>query len=566
MRCSKKPGRCFASDLAMAKVKLQNIVGRRKPATPAIGALLNALGGDIIIEDAEGCTILGSGLTLDEGSAKYPVMVEGEILGHVRGAAADCESLAALLSLLMAREAETKQLSAEVLNVYREINLIHGFSEKLATLLDKVSVAQAAAEQACQLVKSSFGAILLLDDGSGIFEPVASVPNGEAIGSGIVAGKGLIGAIAAKGNAEIVNDVTSDARHRATDPALSSLICVPLKLKDTIRGILVVGSAEPVVYTAGELKLLSTLSLQTAAALENALLHEKTLEAARMQAFLQKILPKSIAEEKLNTGEVQPKYFEDVTVCFTDFVGFSKSTMVMAAEDVVQELNTYFTAFDRIVERYGVEKLKTIGDSYMFVSGLPTRRPANPIDAVLAALEMAETVRAMAAQSRGKWKVRIGLHTGPVIAGVVGIHKFAFDVWGETVNLASRMESCGKPNRVNISELTFTRVKDFLALRARGRVITKEGLKPRMYQVEGVLAELLGGGRPPPLFKRRYNLYFGDSPPSFPEHLLAAPPLPEPVLVESAHSAVQRKRGRKNGVPGTRTVRKTSALAASPGD
>ena len=218
-------------------------------------------------------------------------------------------------------------------------------------------------------------------------------------------------------------------------------------------------------------------------------------------------------------------YFEDVTVCFTDFVGFSKSTMNLAAEDVVSELHTYFTAFDRIIEHYGLEKLKTIGDSYMFVSGLPRRRSANPIDAVLAALDIVETVRNMSTSKAGvNWKVRVGLHTGPVIAGVVGIRKFAFDIWGETVNLASRMESLSEPDRVNMSERTFARVKDFIAAEPRGLIKTKDGQDIEMYFAAGVLERLMldRSTSPPPDFQRRYQLYFREDVPSFPRHLLAA--------------------------------------------
>lgn len=243
----------------------------------------------------------------------------------------------------------------------------------------------------------------------------------------------------------------------------------------------------------------------------------------REEAMLLNILPASVAKELQQDGTVRPMYFEDVTVCFTDFVGFSKSTMAMAAEEVVHELNKYFTAFDRIVERYGLERLKTIGDSYMFVSGLLKRHPANPIDAVLAALEIVETVKNMGSSERGvNWKVRVGLHTGPVIAGVVGLHKFAFDIWGETVNVASRMQLCGEPNRVSISERTFARAKDFLTFEPRGRIKTKEGQEIEMYFVEGVLEGLLmdRSACPPPLFEQRYRLYFKESARSFPSHLL----------------------------------------------
>jgi class 3 adenylate cyclase/putative methionine-R-sulfoxide reductase with GAF domain len=534
----------------MIEVTLRKILDRRKPAEPVIRGLLESIDGNMRVEDAEGRLLLGAAAlnpTQGDGFARRPVMVEGGILGYVCGSEASAEpvaaTVAATLAWVAAREAEMKQLGAEVLNCYREINLIHRFSEKLAKLLDTASVAEASVAQACQMVKASLGAVLLLNDRSGIFEPIASLPHQAEFKSGILGGEGLLGAIAARGNAEIVNDVAADPRRSDQDPALSSVICVPLNMRERIRGLLVIGSAEPVTYTAGDLKLMTTLGLQTATAIENAILYEKTLAAARAEALEQtlleveeqkrkaeamllNILPASVAMELQQDGVVQPMYFEDVTVCFTDFVGFSKSTMTMAAEDVVQELNKYFTAFDRIVERYGLEKLKTIGDSYMFVSGLPKRRPANPIDAVLAAMEMVETVRSMTSSESGAgWKVRVGLHTGPVIAGVVGIHKFAFDIWGETVNLASRMESCGESDRVNISERTFARVKDFITLEPRGRIKTKEGQDIEMYFVKGVPEGLLmdRSACPPPLFDRRYRLYFKERTPSFPAYLLAPP-------------------------------------------
>ncbi len=554
----------------MRGVTLQTLLRRPKAAGAVIENLLSFIDGNLCVEDAQGSPLLGTAPLRAEdlnhadlnhadvshadvnhadvshvdgnGFARVPVKVEDEILGFVSGSAASAELVAKTLAWAAGKEAETKQLGAEVLNAYREINLIHRFSEKVAPLLDTVSVAEAAINQACQLVKASLGVILLKNEGSGAFEAMAAWP-ACAFPFAIVPGEGLIGAIAERGNAEIINDVNADPRHGDKDPPLNSVICVPLRIKERVHALLVVGSAEPWTYTAGDLKLLSTLGLQTATVIENAILYEKTLEAAkvealqktlleveeqkrRAEAMLLNILPASVAKELQQDGVVQPMYFEDVTVCFTDFVGFSKSTMAMAAEDVVQELNKYFTAFDQIIERYGLEKLKTIGDSYMFVSGLPERRPANPINAVLAAMEMVETVRAMSSSdSSANWKIRVGLHTGPVIAGVVGIRKFAFDIWGETVNVASRMESCGEPNRVNISERTSARVKDFVTLEPRGRIKTKEGQDIEMYFVKGVSDSLMVdcSACPPPLFSRRYRLYFKESTPSFPAHLMAPP-------------------------------------------
>jgi class 3 adenylate cyclase/CheY-like chemotaxis protein len=247
--------------------------------------------------------------------------------------------------------------------------------------------------------------------------------------------------------------------------------------------------------------------------------------------MLRNILPGKIAEELQSQGTVEPMYFEDVTIGFTDFVGFTLATEKLAAEEIVGFLNEYFTAFDRIVSRYGLEKMKTIGDSYMFVSGMPDRRPSHPVDAVLAALEMVEAVRTMARPEEGiEWQMRVGLHTGPVIAGVVGIHKFAFDVWGDSVNFSSRMESSGAPNRVNLSERTYSRVKDFVRCTPRGRVVTKDGREADMFFADGVHDKLIddkpidaGVEGIPAAFARRYRIYFQQAVRAFPAFLLRRP-------------------------------------------
>jgi len=240
------------------------------------------------------------------------------------------------------------------------------------------------------------------------------------------------------------------------------------------------------------------------------------------ESLLLNILPAEVADELRTKGMVSPKYFEDVTILFTDFVGFTLATEKLAAEDLVQVLNEYFTEFDQIVSRYGLEKMKTIGDSYMCLSGLPVRNPSHPVDTVLAAFEMLEAVKNRA-RSGGpfEWRVRIGIHTGPVIAGVVGINKFAFDIWGDTVNYSSRMESSGHPNRINLSERTYSRVKDFFACEHRGKVATKEKKELDMYFADGLLPNLLSGGDqiPPEAFVRRYNVYFQKDPPAFPGFL-----------------------------------------------
>jgi len=224
-------------------------------------------------------------------------------------------------------------------------------------------------------------------------------------------------------------------------------------------------------------------------------------------ALLLNILPEAVADELKSSGSVRPVGFNDVTVCFTDFVGFTLSSEKLAPDALVDKLNLYFTAFDEIVTSYGLEKLKTIGDAYMFASGLPARRSAHAVDAVLAALEMVDVVKRLAPVTG--WNIRIGLNSGPVIAGVVGIRKFAFDIWGNTVNLASRMESSGVPGRVNLSERTYQLTHGLFNCEARGQIHTKDGRDLPMYLVEGVAAD-------PATFTTRYEAAFGEQPRQIP--------------------------------------------------
>jgi CheY-like chemotaxis protein len=252
-----------------------------------------------------------------------------------------------------------------------------------------------------------------------------------------------------------------------------------------------------------------------------AILERKRMREAD-QRMLRNILPAKVAAELRERGSVEPMYFEDVTIGFTDFVGFTLATERLAAEELVGYLHDYFTAFDHIMARYGLEKMKTIGDSYMFVSGMPDRQPSHPVDAVLASLEIVETVKRMAKPNDAvDWKVRVGLHTGPVIAGVVGIHKFAFDIWGDSVNFASRMESSGEANRVNVSDRTWSRIKDFMRCTPRGQVRTKDGREVDMFFVDGPHEKLMTGGTThPEAFARRYKIYFQKDMKAFPPFLM----------------------------------------------
>lgn len=320
------------------------------------------------------------------------------------------------------------------------------------------------------------------------------------------------------------------------DPALSDTAVIMISALDEIQSVVrcISSGAEdyltkpfdPVLLRARigaclERKRLLDEQKRKNAALESAV-REAERERQVSESLLASILPATIARELRERGAVDPRYYEDVTILFSDFAGFTLATENLAAEDLVWVLNNYFTEFDRITGRYGLEKLKTIGDSYMLAGGLPDRSPSHPVDVVLAAFEMIEAVRRLESADT-PWKVRIGIHTGPVIAGLVGTRKFAFDIWGESVNFASRMESTSSHNEINISARTQSRVKDFFLCESRGRIATKEQKEFEMYFVRGLQPKLLAGAdaSPPPAFLRRYGIYFQKQPPAFPDFLLA---------------------------------------------
>ncbi len=218
------------------------------------------------------------------------------------------------------------------------------------------------------------------------------------------------------------------------------------------------------------------------------------IEKGKSEEILKNILPWEVARSLQKKGVYKPKKFKEVTILFADFVDFSKiSATYEDAEALLNVLSCYFEAFDEITSTRFIEKIKTIGDCYMCAGGLPRANRSHPFDILLAALEMQKFVKniAIADERDGNkvWRLRIGIHTGSVIAGVIGKWKFAYDIWGGDVNIASRLESSGEAGAINISESTYQIIKDYFKCTFRGKIAAKNIGEINMYFVERILPE-----------------------------------------------------------------------------
>jgi adenylate cyclase len=217
-------------------------------------------------------------------------------------------------------------------------------------------------------------------------------------------------------------------------------------------------------------------------------------EKSKSASLLATMLPKNAADEIAAKGKAAKIKYNFVTVLFSDIQGFTKIAEETNPETLIDELDKFFFYFDSVVEKYRIEKIKTIGDAYMCAGGIPEKNRTNPVEVILAALEMRTYMKRLkeASQVEGMkfWDIRIGIHTGTVVAGVVGQKKLSYDIWGDTVNTASRMESSGDAGRINISGTTYEFVKDFFTCEYRGKMPVKYKGDLDMYFVNGIREEL----------------------------------------------------------------------------
>ena len=330
----------------------------------------------------------------------------------------------------------------------------------------------------------------------GLPAATSEAPRGAAVCSTTICGTDLFA----------VPDMTQDPRFELSPLVVGSPHCrfycgMPLITDDGYAlGSLCVMDVEPRELSLEQRESLRRLSRQVLAQLElrrQLIEHGRTIkeleqareeaasEKARAERLLDNVLPASVAKELKKTGKVEPKYTDSATILFADFKGFTLLSEQIRPALLIDLLDQYFTAFDDIIPRYGLEKVKTIGDAYMAVGGVFETGHQHPVNACFAALEMREKVAAIRSRRERMGlpalELRIGIHSGPVVSGVIGTQRFTFDIWGEAVNKAAFMEAHCPPGRINISEAVARHVETFFELESRGSIEVKHERVHRMH-------------------------------------------------------------------------------------
>ena len=282
-----------------------------------------------------------------------------------------------------------------------------------------------------------------------------------------------------------------------------SVLCMPLLNMGKIQAVIYLSNDLTYgTFTEKRVGLLGLLTSQMAISIENALFYteleqkveertnELRIEKKKSDDLLLNILPEDIANELKQTGRTKPRSYELATVMFTDFENFTSKSEKLSPEELVNIVDTCFRKFDEIISKYNIEKIKTIGDAYLCVSGVPDVHSHSALEVVDAAVEIINAIKGFRenATNNSYFDIRIGIHTGPLVAGVVGNKKFAFDIWGDTVNTASRMEQNSEPNKINISQSTYDFIKNKYSCTFRGKRAAKNKGMIEMYFVEDILS------------------------------------------------------------------------------
>ncbi|HET9700611.1 MAG TPA: adenylate/guanylate cyclase domain-containing protein [Burkholderiales bacterium] len=261
----------------------------------------------------------------------------------------------------------------------------------------------------------------------------------------------------------------SEATSQIVEEGMRSNMSCPLTAMGRPVGFIFFASVRPAAFGQEHVQIFEQVSPELAALLEKGILYQQLLDAQdRSEKLLLNVLPATIASRLRGGEKTIADIFPEATVLFADIAGFTQISARMTPHALVTVLNRIFSAFDRLCDSYGVEKIKTIGDAIMVASGLPSPRPDHIAAMAAFSLDLMAIAGTIATREEKHIRLRIGIHSGPVIAGVIGTNRFSYDLWGDTVNIASRMESQGVPGRIQVTDAVYRQLADDFMFEPRG--------------------------------------------------------------------------------------------------
>ncbi|HVT84897.1 MAG TPA: adenylate/guanylate cyclase domain-containing protein [Chitinophagaceae bacterium] len=473
----------------MAKLSLKNILGKNNESTVIVNSLIEQLQAKIRVEDESGKILLNTNPGTEK--SQHPIWLDDDLLGWVKGDEKGA-AIAELLHLLLQKEAERKKLGSEVLNLYQEVNMIFDFSEKLAQTIEANSISQVTLNEASRVIQSNNGVIVLWDEKANKLQVAASSGelffDQEKINTELT----LLQQIIFNGQSEIISDISGLKRAGVILPQVQSVIYSALKVKHRIMGAIILASNEPVQYTAADLKLLTTLALQSSAAIESALLYEKNIKEAqekeeamrRIYEVTNKFVPhefiNSLGHDVITDVKLGDQVEKIVTVLFSDIREYTTLSEKMTPEENFSFVCSFNERIGPIIRKYNGFVNQYLGDAIMAIF------PGNAADALSAAVEMQQEVQAFNAirelQNEPPIQIGIGMHTGPLIMGITGDrNRMDACTISDTVNTASRIESLTKHYKAGIllSEPSLRQItkKDSFLIRNLGLVQLKGKLE-----------------------------------------------------------------------------------------
>ena len=442
----------------MIRISLKNILSPKAEARGMIESLIRDLGESVFIDDATGQTLLGT--KSDAYAKEVPIRNETEIIGWVRGEDR-VKLIATVMQAWVQKELERKKLANEVLSLYQELNLIFNFSEELAQTIGQKEIAAIAIAEARRLIKSDLGLLILWDEESGHIEVPAAFGKPIFDESRLNDIPQILESLNPSTGSEIVGDLSSLRGQGLIDSDVQSLIYAALKVKHRVMGAIILGNTDSVQYSAADLKFLVTLALQSASAMESALLYEKNIEEVkaredamrRIYEVTNKFVPHefigSLGRNVITDIQLGDKVEKIVTVLFTDIRDYTTLSEQMTPEENFSFVCSFNAQMGPIIRAHRGFINQYLGDAIMAIF------PQHSSDALHAAIEMQEAVHQLNAnRSRSGMpliRIGVGMHTGPLIMGITGDHeRLDAATISDTVNTASRLEGLTKVYGVNI--------------------------------------------------------------------------------------------------------------------